>query len=113
MKQIVETTGSFQIYRPLEELKVPFDRPAVVQDSFFIAGQIGQRQLVVLATVNDEASDVEFQELYADALASDGESFNSAEFVDLYAKNYPVEVKEPEPVKDPPKVDPPKPAAAK
>ena len=106
MKYIVETIGSIRLYMPAAELDVPHDRPAVVQATQFIQNQIAQRQLTILATLNDEATEVEFGPAYEEAALE--EDFDGPDFVETYAKLYPLETKpaskDDAPVKDPPVV---------
>lgn len=61
-KQIVETTGSFQVVDPRTGAVVPHDRPMVVLLTHLIYTRTNSGQLRVLAKdLPDAASDADFQ----------------------------------------------------
>lgn len=60
MKQIVETTGDFELYVPAPEQHCLSDRPSVVVTSNFISQHAAAGRLRLIAQVNDDATDLEF-----------------------------------------------------
>lgn len=83
MKYIVETMGDFQLLDPSVPggQLLPAHRPAVLEKTGFIGQRISLGQVRILAEVNDEATDAEFEQYLRE---SDGDrelalaSFQSA-----------------------------------
>lgn len=65
-KSIVETTGSFELIEPHQS--VPYNRPAVVEQTHFLTVRQELGQIRVLAVgLNAEATDAEFAEYLKDS----------------------------------------------
>lgn len=60
MKLIVETKGNAQVYIPGPDNHARHDRASVVNNSHVMTMKAASGELVVLAQVNDDATDVEF-----------------------------------------------------
>lgn len=59
MKQIVQTTGDFQLYLPYPEHYAHAHRPSVVATSTFFEQHAAAGRIQVLGQVSDEATDEE------------------------------------------------------
>ena len=60
MKQIIETTGSFQLYLPAPGFFAQAHRPSVVHIAAFFEQHAAAGRIRVLGQVNDDATDEEF-----------------------------------------------------
>lgn len=89
MKLIAETTGPFQLYAYSPEQFVQAHRPSVVRSTAFINQHMAAKRCLVLAQVNDEATDEEFARYLAEAQGDKDlaiQSFVSAFPVDAKAE---------------------------
>lgn len=103
MKLLVETKDNLQVHGNGEEMWARYNRPSVVRSVSFIEQNVASGQLKVLHQLNDDASDVEFAELWAEA--KDDEA--RAELTADYGKDYAPDAKKREPKPAPaPKPEP-------
>lgn len=93
MKFVVVTEGDKQIVALGEDMWARHNRASVVRSCAFIEQHIGSKQLKILASVNDEASDTDLAEKW-EKLLEDAEG--DAEAAGLtYAKAYPLVAEKP------------------
>ncbi|MGO4302251.1 hypothetical protein [Cupriavidus sp. RAF12] len=79
-KSIVETTGSFELVEPNQS--VPYNRPAVVEQTHFLTVRQELGQVRVLAVgLDKEATDVEFAQYLKD---SEDQTLAIAAFAEKY-----------------------------
>lgn len=67
MKQIVETTGEFQLYLPAPGFFAHAHRPSVVHIAAFFEQNAAAGRIKILGHVNDDATDEEFAAFLASA----------------------------------------------
>lgn len=89
MKLIVETTGEFQIYSGPDNW-ARHDRPSVVSPNGLMDSRVANKDLRILAQVNDDATDEGLVE------ALEGAKGDAELAVQAFASEFPLEKAEPE-----------------
>lgn len=88
-KLLVEAKDNKQVVGNGEEMHARHNRPSVVRQNKFMSSHIADGNLTMIAALNDDASDVEFAELWAAAKDDAAKEALKAD----YAKSYGSEVK--------------------
>lgn len=98
-KLLVETKDSKQVVGNGDEMHARHNRPSVVRQTKFMSTHVADGNLVMIAALNDEASDAEFAELWAAAKDDAAKEALKAD----YATSYGTEAKKKAPPEPKPK----------
>lgn len=85
MKLLVETKDNLQVVGTGEELHAHHNRPSVVRSGGFMQTHVSAGNLIMLAQLEDEASDAEFRKRWNAAKSDEDKAKVKAEFAAEFA----------------------------